>query len=94
MFKGPSSFKPFVGSLLFGPLLAQFLTWGKCSKAQAHLSPFGGSFLGPLMTLILALRYSLKTQAHLRHLLAQFLAWGNVEDPSSLKPFVGSFIGL
>jgi ABC-type Co2+ transport system permease subunit len=25
MFKGPSSFKPFVGSLLFGPLLAQFL---------------------------------------------------------------------
>jgi hypothetical protein len=26
MFKGPSSFKPFVGSLLFGPLLAQFLT--------------------------------------------------------------------
>jgi hypothetical protein len=25
MFKGPSSFKLFVGSLLFGPLLAQFL---------------------------------------------------------------------
>jgi len=39
MFKGPSPFKPFVGSFLFGPLLAQFIARSKCSKAQAHLSP-------------------------------------------------------
>jgi len=47
MFKGPSPFKPFVGSFLFGPLLAQFLAWGKCSKTQALRRLFSWPIVSP-----------------------------------------------
>jgi hypothetical protein len=42
-----SSFKPFAGSFLFGPLLAQFLSWGKCSKAQALCRLFSWPIVSP-----------------------------------------------
>jgi hypothetical protein len=60
MFKGPSSFKPIVGPLLFGPLLAQSLVCGNVSKLKPVFN-----FFWPIVWLyFLPLKYSLQTRAN------------------------------
>jgi hypothetical protein len=59
MFKGPSSFKPIVGPLLFGPLLAQSLVCGNVSKLKPVFN-----FFWPIVWLyFFHLNYIFKTRA-------------------------------
>jgi hypothetical protein len=60
MFKDPSSFKPIVGPLFFGPLLARFLVCANVSKPKPVFN-----FFWPIVGFIFwHLRYSLQTQAN------------------------------
>jgi hypothetical protein len=66
----------------FWPIAGQISNLRQMFKGSSPFKPFGSSFLGPLMAIIMALRYCLKTQVHFNHLLALF-SWP-IDGPNCL----------